>query len=222
MAPPKNELTPRRVSDPKRMPSRPYTYLLRGILVTALLAFAASAAAQNVTTYHNDIARTGQYSNETILNPSNVRLHIRESRILPGGRPSGCAASLSFRRVNSRSDVHNVLYAATEHDSVYAFDAATGTVLWQVSLVGAGENTSDDRGCSQITPEIGITATPVIDPSRGPNGALYAIAMSEDNSGNYFQRLHALDLTTGAELFGGPTTIQAFSREPATTVPAEM
>ena len=204
------QLTPRRDSDRKRMPIRPHTHLLRGILVTALLALTASAAAQNVTTYHNDIARTGQYSNETILNPSNVTVStFGKVGFFPvDGLVDAQPLYLSAVSIPGQ-DVHNVLYAATEHDSVYAFDAATGTVLWQVSLVGAGENTSDDRGCSQITPEIGITATPVIDPSRGPNGALYAIAMSEDNSGNYFQRLHALDLTTGAELFGGPTTIQA-------------
>ena len=99
---------------------------------------------------------------------------------------------------------HNVIYAATENDSVYAFDALTGDVLWQASVLGSGEVASDDRGCSEITPEIGITATPVIDRTRGPNGAIYVVAMSTDGAGNYFQRLHALDVTTGAELFGGP------------------
>jgi hypothetical protein len=60
-----------------------------------------------------------------------------------------------------------------------------------------------------VTPEIGITATPVIDPSAGPHGTIYVVAMSKDGLGNYFQRLHALDLTTGAEEFGGPVTIDA-------------
>ena len=104
---------------------------------------------------------------------------------------------------------HNVIYAATENDSVYAFDALTGDVLWQASVLGSGEVASDDRGCSEITPEIGITATPVIDRTRRPDGAIYVVAMSTDGAGNYFQRLHALDVTTGAELFGGPTTITA-------------
>ncbi len=76
-------------------------------------------------------------------------------------------------------------------------------------MLGAGETTSDSRGCEQITPEIGITATPVIDRAAGPHGAIYVVAMSKDGSGNYFQRLHALDVTTGTELFGGPKTIQA-------------
>jgi hypothetical protein len=103
---------------------------------------------------------------------------------------------------------HSVLYAVTEHDSVYALDAVTGSVLWRTSTLGAGETTSDTRGCSQVTPEIGITSTPVIDRSRGPNGTIYVVAMSKTGS-TYFQRLHALDLATGAEVFGGPKTIQA-------------
>jgi len=60
-----------------------------------------------------------------------------------------------------------------------------------------------------VTPEIGVTSTPVISRSNGPNGVIYVVAMSKDGSGNYHQRLHALDLTTGAELFGGPVDIQA-------------
>ena len=70
-----------------------------------------------------------------------------------------------------------------------------------------GETPSDDRGCSQVTPEIGITATPVIDRSAGPHGIIYLVAMSKDAGGNYFQRLHALDLTTGAEMLGGPVEV---------------
>jgi hypothetical protein len=101
---------------------------------------------------------------------------------------------------------HDVLYVVTEHDSVYAVDASSGAVYWQVSLLGAGESTSDPRGCNQITPEIGITSTPVID--RGHN-VIYAVAMSKDGSGNYLQRLHALNLASGAEMLGGPVAITA-------------
>jgi hypothetical protein len=73
---------------------------------------------------------------------------------------------------------HNVLHVATEADSVYAFDAQSGATLWQVSLLGPGESTSgavDGRG--QVVPEIGVTSTPVIDPSAGPHGVLYVVAM---------------------------------------------
>ncbi len=109
---------------------------------------------------------------------------------------------------------HDVLYVVTENDSAYAFDAITGAQLWVKSVLGQGETASDNRGCGQVTPKIGITSTPVIDRSRGPNGALYLVAMSKDGSGNYFQRFHALDITTGAELFAGPTTISATFPKP--------
>jgi hypothetical protein len=102
---------------------------------------------------------------------------------------------------------HDVAFVATESDSVYAFDPHTGAALWHVSLLGSGETASDNRGCGQITPQIGITSTPVIDPAAGPHGAIFLVAMSKDGSSNYHQRLHALDITTGAELFGGPVAI---------------
>jgi outer membrane protein assembly factor BamB len=164
----------------------------------------------DVLTWHNDNARTGQNLEETFLTPQNVN--------------SGSFGKVGFFPVDgkvdaqplflanvplSKQETRNVLYVATEHASVYAFDADTGAVIWQVSLLGADEATSDPRNTTVVFPEIGITSTPVIDRTRGPNGALYAVAMSKDAAGNYFQRLHALDVTTGAELFGGPATIQA-------------
>ncbi len=102
-----------------------------------------------------------------------------------------------------------MLFIATEHDSVYAVDADTGAVLWQKSLLGAGETTSDARNCDQVTPEIGITATPAIDRNAGPNGTIYIVAMTKDSSGNYHHRVHALNLSTAAEQFNGPVTVQA-------------
>ena len=71
-----------------------------------------------------------------------------------------------------------------------------------------GETTSDSRGCTQVTPEIGVTSTPVIDRSRGTNGVVYVVAMSKD-AAHYHQRVHALDLALGTELFGGPVDVQA-------------
>ena len=109
---------------------------------------------------------------------------------------------------------HNVVYVATEHGSLYAYDADTGAQLWKITLLGAGE-TSTTTGCADFTPEIGITSTPVIDRTRGPNGALYAVAMSTDGSGAVHHRFHAIDLATGAELFGGPTEIAATIRATA-------
>jgi hypothetical protein len=102
-----------------------------------------------------------------------------------------------------------VIFAVTEHDSVYAIDANSGGVLWRATVLAAGELRSDDRGCSQVTPEIGITATPVIDLSAGAHGIIYVLGMSKDNRGSYHHRLHALDITTGQEQFGGPVEIAA-------------
>ncbi len=102
-----------------------------------------------------------------------------------------------------------MVYVVTENDSAYAYDADSFTQLWKVSALGANETASDNRGCSQVTPQIGITSTPVIDRSAGAHGTMFLVAMSKDSEGHYFQRLHALDLATGAELNGGPTTVQA-------------
>jgi hypothetical protein len=121
------------------------------------------------------------------------------------------AQPLYLSQVAINGQMKNVLYVATEHGSVYAFDAdsingVTSTFLWKTSTLGSGETTSDTRGCGQVSPEIGITATPVIDRIRN---AIYVVAMSKNASGSYFQRLHALNLSTGAELFAGPQTITA-------------
>lgn len=163
----------------------------------------------NVLTYHNDVARTGQNLNETILTTSNVnstnfgKIGAMNADGLVDAEP----LYVSGLTVNGAT--HNVVYVATENDSVYAFDADTFTQLWKVSVLGANETTSDPRGCYQVQPQIGITSTPVIDPKAGANGTIFVVAMSKDSQGNYYQRLHALDLTTGAEQSDSPTTIQA-------------
>ncbi len=163
----------------------------------------------DVTTYHNDVSRTGLNPNELELTQSNVKSATfgRVGFFPMDGLVDAEPLFLSNVRFQQWG-MRNVVYAVSENDTVYAFDATTGQVFWQVSVLGAGETPSDDRGCSQVTPKIGITSTPVIDRTSGPNGALYLIAMSK-NGGTYYQRLHALDITTGAELFGGPQTITA-------------
>ena len=170
----------------------------------------AAAGGIDVLTYHNDVARTGQNLNETVLTPTNVSVTTfgKIGFFSVDGRVDAQPLFLSTVVISGQG-THNVLYVATEHDSVYAFDGETGAVLWRVSLLGPAETPSDNRGCSQVTPEIGITSTPVIDRSRGPSGAIYVVAMSKDASGHYFQRLHALDVATGAELLGGAKNIQA-------------
>ena len=164
----------------------------------------------DVVTYHNDVARTGQNLSESQLTPSSVASATfgKTGFFATDGRVDAQPLYLSGLSIPGVG-VRDVVYAATEHDSVYAIDAATGSTLWQVSLLGAGETTSDTRGCSQVTPEIGITSTPVIDRSRGANGILYVVAMSKTSAGTYVQRLHALDAALGSELLGGPQAVQA-------------
>jgi hypothetical protein len=162
----------------------------------------------DVTTYHNDVARTGQNTKESQLTQANVNSTafglLRNLSV--DGKVD--AQPLYLSQLSVAGTAHNVVFIATEHDSVYAFDADTGAQLWKVSLLGSGETTSDDRGCFQVSPEIGTTSTPVIDRSAGAHGILYVVAMSKNGS-TYVQRLHALDVTTGAELESGPVTIQA-------------
>ena len=179
-------------------------------LIAALLTeTSALGQASDVLTYHNDNFRTGQALNEQILTPGNVnssrfgKLWVLNTDGRVDAQPL-YAAGVSIPGQGLR----NVLFVATENDTVYAFDADSTTVFWQVSLLGSGESASDDRSCSQVTPELGITSTPVIDRQLGVNGTMFVVAMSEDGSGNYYQRLHALDLATGADTVP-PTTVAA-------------
>jgi len=167
------------------------------------------AAAIDITTYHDDVARTGLNPNETILMPANVKsanfglLRMLSVDGLVDGEP------LYLSSLTAGGQIRNVVYAVTEHDSVYAFDADAGTQIWKTSILGANETTSENHGCGQISPEIGITSTPVIDRTAGAHGTIFVVGMSQDKSGAYHQRLHALDLTTGAETSGSPTEITA-------------
>jgi hypothetical protein len=175
---------------------------------TATLALTVAApVGVNVTTYHNDNTRDGLNASETILTPSNVSSATFGKLNLLGVDGLVDAEPLYLSAVTIGGQTHNVLYVVTEHASVYAFDADSGTQLWEVSALGSGETTSDNHGCGQITPEIGITSTPVIDRSKGAHGTIFVVAMSKDSGGKYHQRLHALDVTTGAETAGSPTEI---------------
>lgn len=165
----------------------------------------------DVVTFKNDNGRTGQNLTETLLTPSNVNSQsfglLRSLSV--DGKVDAQPLYLSQLTVGGAS--HNVVFVATEHASVYAYDADTGSKLWQVTLLAQGETTakqSDAFGCSQVVPELGITATPAIDRNAGSHGTIYVVAMSKDAS-HFHQRLHALDVTTGEELLGGPTEIAA-------------
>jgi hypothetical protein len=214
------------------MPVRPYAssrllFLLASLLLACLLIRCGSSmngsnnggttppatpSTTDIVTYHYDNMRSGANTNETVLTPSNVTsAQFGKLGVLPvDGKVDAQPLYLSNLEIPGNG-TRNVLYAVTEHGSVFAFDADNvngnaATPLWVTSTQLPGEEPSDDRGCAQVTPEIGITSTPVIDRGRG---AIYVIAVSKDAMGNYFHRLHALALTTGQELFGGPTTIAA-------------
>jgi len=160
-------------------------------------------------TYHNNNARTGLNSKETILTTENVNVTTFGKLFTISVDGLVDAQPLYLSAVNTGSGTHNLLIVATEHDMIYAFDADTGASIWHITTLQSGETTSDDRGCSQVEPEIGITSTPVIARHTGSNGIIYAVAMSKDSTGNYHQRLHALDTATGNELFKGPVEIKA-------------
>ena len=168
-------------------------------------------------TIHNDNQRTGQDSSESALSPSTVNAASfgkLASRPLDG---IAYASPLYVANVSVPGQgVHNIVYVATEHDSVYAYDAdsTAQTPLWKDSFIDAAHGITtvpagDTGECCDIAPEIGITGTPVIDPSTN---TLFVVAATKEvvgGSTTYPIRLHALDLSTGAEKFGGPVAIQA-------------
>ncbi len=192
--------------------ARPWANYLRGAIVICLsvAAIAPVAAAQDVLTWHNDNARTGQNLDEKILTVQNVNPKtFGKLFVIPVDGKVDAQPLYAAKLEIPKQGLRNVLFVATEHDSVYAFDADTGKEFWHVRLVGPGETTSDNRGCSQVIPEIGITSTPVIDRHRGPHGTIYVVAMSKDQASHYVQRIHGLDLQNGSEEFGGPVEIRA-------------
>ena len=181
---------------------------LSNALVVLVLAWAAPLHAQlNVTTYHNDNFRTGQNTHETTLTPANVnstqfgKLFTVAVDGLVYGQP------LYLSNVAIAGATHNVLYTATEHDSVYAIDADSGHIYWQKSLLPAGGSavSGADVRCGDEGTEVGITGTPVIDAVAG---TLYVVAKVKVN-GAISQYVHALDVSTAAEKSGGPRLIQA-------------
>jgi PQQ enzyme repeat len=164
---------------------------------------------QDVLTYHNNNSRTGFDSHETTLTLANVNSATFGKLFTVPADGLVDAEPLYVSAVSISGVTHNLLIVASEHDSVYAYDADTGSLLWHVRTLKSGETTSDNRGCSQVTPEIGITSTPVIVRRKTGNPVIYVVAMSKDSSGNYHQRLHALDAGSGAELANGPVDISA-------------
>ncbi|GCE11050.1 hypothetical protein [Tengunoibacter tsumagoiensis] len=168
-----------------------------------------------VTTYHNDIMRTGQNLNETILNTSNVNKQLFGQRVSYPVDGVVTAQPLFVPDVTINGNLYNVVYVATENDSVYAFDAdqARATApLWHTSFISLPLRTTAISNnlyfkypYKDLFPQVGITGTPVIDLHTG---TLYVVAMTV-HAGHYEQHLHALDITTGRDKSGSPLLIQA-------------
>jgi hypothetical protein len=206
-------------------PSSPGTYTITATsasnssVSSSLEVFVTNLA--GVYTYHNDLARDGSNTQEYALTPSNVNTSTF-------GKLFSCqvdgavyaqplwVANLSFSGVQ-----HNVVFVATEHDSLYAFDADANPCvqLWHADLIdsahgaNAGETSVPSSGSTHlvgggggdITPEAGVTGTPVIDPSTN---TLYVVSKSVIASGpTFYQRLHAIDLFTGSEKMGSPLSL---------------
>jgi hypothetical protein len=165
-------------------------------------------------TWHNDLARTGQNLHETVLTPTNVNAKTfgKVFSFPVDGQIFGQPLYVHNVAIAGKG-TYNVIYVATENDSVYAFDAdgVNTMALWHDSFINPGKGITPipckDTG-AKVCPFhsiIGITGTPVVDPS---SGTLYLVAATKEN-GKYVNRLHALDITSGTEKFGGPVQIKA-------------
>ena len=189
--------------------------IVRFLLLTLFFARVHLLAQTSVITWHYENERTSANTSETVLTPSNVNsAGFGKLTTLPvDGFVVGHPLYLPSVNVLGQG-VHNVVYVATMHDSVYAFDAdsANTSPLWMTSILtyspaGATSVPATVKKDSGTTgwAEVGIVSTPVIDPVTG---TLYLVAETYEN-GNVIHRLHALDVTSGLEKFGGPTTIAA-------------
>jgi hypothetical protein len=194
----------------------PWQLSTAGASLLAILTAAPRAAlAQtpaSVLTWHNDTARTGRNLNETTLTPTNVNFKQFGKLFSRAVDGQIYAQPLYVPNVDIPGlGNHNVVYVATEHDSVYAFDAEgiVATPLWHVRFINPAQGittvSTASSPCMTLKPEVGITSTPVIDSSTG---TLYVVAETSDK-GKPAQHLHALDIASGVEKFGGPVLIQA-------------
>lgn len=183
---------------------------IRALLLVLCLPAISLMSQVNVTTYHNDNARTGQNIFEPFLTPALLASggFGRLFSVPVDGQVY--AQPLVLSNVAIGGGTHNVVYVATEHDSLYAIDANNGTVYWKTSFINPPAINTASSGltgvnCSLISPEYGITSTPAI---SAATGTIYVVPVTV-RSGTYSYQLHAVDVTTGAEQPGSPVQIQA-------------
>jgi len=188
----------------------------RAITMLALCAIAISPlraqGPASVLTHHNDVARTGQNLNETLLTTTNVNAKTFGKLFVQKVDGSIVAQPLYVPNVQlANGTIHNVVYVATQHDSVFAFDAdntlgGNANPLWTVNFPNPIAEATNAYGCGGLNyTEVGIMGTPVIDSNTK---TLYVVAKTVVN-GQYSFHLHALDITSGAEKFNGPALISA-------------
>src|SRR5258708_15177854 len=163
--------------------------------------YTAAPAGTAVTTYKDDNSRDGHYSSETILNQSNVNVTDFGKRVSYPVNGQVYAQPLYMPNLTINGSLHNVVFAATENDSVYAFDAdatSAGAPLWQTSLLPSGATAvpNSAANCGDLGPIIGITGTPVIDPSTS---TMYGVSY-DDEGGSLVYALHALNILTGKDI----------------------
>ncbi|MGH7969382.1 MAG: discoidin domain-containing protein, partial [Limisphaerales bacterium] len=167
-------------------------------------------------TWHYDNTRQGANTNETILTPANVKAASFGKLFSYTVDGHIYAQPLVMAGVNiPGKGTHDVVYVATQHNSIYAFDSdsnagATGGLLWQTNFGTSAVTPNNDYGnrygpYHDINPEVGITGTPVIDPAAG---TMYLDVFTHEGT-QYVHRLHALDVATGAERPYGSVVVTA-------------
>lgn len=175
--------------------------MYQGVVLFGAFLLCLQAQAVNVLTQHNDLSRTGANIQETILTPANVNTTNFGKLFSNPVDGQVYAQPLYMQNLSIAGGVHDVVFVCTESNSVYAFDADTGgKTYWHTNL-----GTPFPAPCGDLTPIIGITGTPVINPA---SGTMY---LDTKLASGPAHKLHALDITTGAEKFGGPVTIAATS-----------
>lgn len=179
----------------------------RAVCCFVLFSLCAASAQVAVTTYQNDNYRSGTNPHETILTLSNVNVNQFGRKTVFPVLGFVYAQPLYVPNVNIGGTLHNVLYVATEHDQVYAFDVNNGQQLWRKNLlistgplIQVSPVSSSDVNCTDLVPEIGITGTPVIDVA---NNEIFLIAKTKQTNlvtqtTTFAQTLYVLDIRTGA------------------------